>query len=76
MEWFDCQFPDQLISRRQEHEWTPHLPDLNHQDFYLWGFLKDPVYESCTTSLPPIPPTELFIHLLCHGSEKLFFEQI
>jgi hypothetical protein len=24
--------------------WSPHLPDLNSLDFYLWGHLKTPVY--------------------------------
>jgi len=26
-------------------EWAPHSPDLNPPDFYLWGFLKDNVYQ-------------------------------
>jgi hypothetical protein len=24
----------------------PHSPDLNHPYFYLWGYLKDNVYEN------------------------------
>ena len=35
-----------LISRRCDPEWAPHSPDLNPPDFYLWGYLKDHVYET------------------------------
>ena len=38
-------FPNRLISRRCAVEWAPHSPDLNPPDFYLWGFLKDNVYQ-------------------------------
>ena len=27
-------------------EWAAHSPDLNPPDFYLWGYLKDNVYEN------------------------------
>ena len=27
-------------------EWAAHSPDLNPPDFYLWGYLKDIVYEN------------------------------
>ena len=46
MEWLDCPFAARLISRRHIPEWSPHLPDLNPPDFYLWGFLKDHVYQN------------------------------
>ena len=26
-------------------EWAAHSPDLNPPDFYLWGYLKDNMYE-------------------------------
>ena len=51
MEWLDHRFPDRLISRRREPEWSPHSPDLNPPDFYLWGFLKDHVYEKRPQSI-------------------------
>ena len=44
MEWLQQRFPDRLISRRSTPEWSPHSPDLNPLDFYLWRFLKDRVY--------------------------------
>jgi len=27
-------------------DWPPYSPDLNPCDFYLWGFLKDEVYQT------------------------------
>ena len=41
-EWFD----DRLISRRCDVEWAAHSPDVNPPDVYLWGYLKDNVYEN------------------------------
>ena len=42
--WLRQRFPDRLISRRCDSEWTPHSPELNPPDFYFWGYLKDHVY--------------------------------
>ena len=46
MEWLDHCFAGRLISRRCIPEWSLHSPDLNPQDFYLWDFLKDHVYQN------------------------------
>ena len=46
MEWLDHRFAGRLISRRRIPEWSPHSTDLNPLDFYLWGFLKDHVYQN------------------------------
>ena len=43
--WLRQRFKERLISRRCNVEWTPHSPDLNPPDFYLWSFLKDNVYQ-------------------------------
>lgn len=43
--WLRQRFEERLISRRCDVEWAPHSPDLNLPDFYLWGFLKDNVYQ-------------------------------
>ena len=51
MEWLDHRFPDRLISRCRKPEWSLHSPDLNPPDFYLWGFLKDNVYENNPQSI-------------------------
>ena len=39
--WLQQCFPDRLISRRCDPQWSPHSPDLNPPDFYMWGYLKD-----------------------------------
>ena len=44
--WLRQRFGDRLISRRCDIEWAPHSLDLNPPDFYLWGYLKDRVYEN------------------------------
>ena len=44
--WLRQRFQERLISRRCDSEWAPHSPDLNPPDFYLWGYLKDHVYEN------------------------------
>lgn len=31
-------------------EWPPYSPDLNPCDFFLWGFIKDKIYESAPGS--------------------------
>ena len=39
-------FPNRLISRFRQPKWFSPSPDLNPLDFYLWGFLKDNMYEN------------------------------
>ena len=41
MQWIKARFGKRVISRRSEHSWASHSPDLNSCDFYLWGYLKD-----------------------------------
>jgi len=33
--WLQQRFPDRLISRRCDPQWSPHLPDLNHPVVFL-----------------------------------------
>lgn len=51
MEWLDIRFPDRLISRRREPDWSPYSPHLSLPDFYLWGFSKDHTYENRPQSI-------------------------
>ena len=46
LEWIDQRFPQRLVSRRRDPEWSPHSPGLNPPDVFLWGYLKDHVYEN------------------------------
>ena len=43
-------FGNRVISRRTDHEWAPHSPDLNPLDFFLWGYAKDHVYANNPTT--------------------------
>jgi len=38
--WLEQRFSDRLISGRCDRQWSPHSPDLNPADFYMWGYLK------------------------------------
>ena len=44
--WLTQPSEDRLISRRCDIEWAPHSPELNPAELYLWGCLKDRVYEN------------------------------
>ena len=52
--WLRLRFPDRLISRRCDPEWSPHSPDLNPPDFYLWGYLKDRVFDNNPQTIPDL----------------------
>ncbi|GBM40407.1 hypothetical protein AVEN_122627-1 [Araneus ventricosus] len=54
---------DRVISRSSPTVWLSRSPDLNPRDFWLWGFLKDRVYEGNIRTLP-----ELKASLTCHVS--------
>ena len=45
MAWLREKFGKRLISRKAEVEWAPHSPELNPPDLFLWGFLKDNIYQ-------------------------------
>jgi len=38
-------FPQCVSSRFGYVEWPPCLPDLSACDFFLWGYLKEKVYD-------------------------------
>jgi len=46
------EFSDRVLSNRyperfgEGHHWPPYSPDLNPCDFFLWGYLKDRVYQN------------------------------
>ena len=39
-------FPGRLISLYKYVEWPQYSPDLAPPDFFLWGYLKDQMYEN------------------------------
>jgi len=42
--WLTEHFEDRMISRRSQHAWAPHSPDLNPCDFFMRGFCKDKIF--------------------------------
>jgi len=55
--WLQQRFPDRLISRRCDPQWSPHSPELNPKDFYMWGYLKDRVYGNNPQTIPELKTT-------------------
>ena len=46
------QFPGKLISKRGDHNWPARSPDLAICDFFLWGFLKQYIWEKPVAEQP------------------------
>lgn len=44
-EFLTTTFPDRLISGTGDIRWPPRSPDLSPNDFFLWGYLKNTVYD-------------------------------
>lgn len=44
-EWLRNHFKRRIISKDFPQEWSPNSPDLSPPDFFLWGYLKDRVYQ-------------------------------
>jgi hypothetical protein len=44
-QWLDSHFPKRWIGRQSDIPWPPRSPDLTTADFFLWGYLKDKVYQ-------------------------------
>jgi hypothetical protein len=45
-QYLDDQFPQRWIGRGGPIRWAPRSPDLTPLDFFLWGHLKNIVYQS------------------------------
>ena len=52
LDFLNHQFRERVLSNRyperfnEGHHWPPYSPDFNPCDFFLWGFLKDRVYQN------------------------------
>lgn len=44
-------FPNKLISQRGDIPWPPRSPDLTPMNFFLWGYLKNKVYDTNPRSI-------------------------
>lgn len=49
-ELLDNRFPNRWIGRGSLFSWPPRSPDLTCLDFYLWGRIKDLVYQTRPTN--------------------------
>ena len=43
--WLDSKLPGRWIGRRGPIEWPARSTDLTPLDFYIWGYLKQKVYQ-------------------------------
>lgn len=50
-DYLDHTFPQRWIGRGGFIQWPPRSPDLNPMDFFLWGHLKDRVYETTVDTI-------------------------
>ena len=47
LEFLSRYFPgNRFISRRTDFPWPPYSPDLNPCDYFLWGYLKERIYDN------------------------------
>lgn len=46
----DIRFPDRWIGRGGPQNWPARSPDLSLLDFFLWGFVKNSVYQTPPTT--------------------------
>lgn len=44
-DWLDKRLPGRWIGRRGPIEWAARAPDLTPCDFFLWGYVKQKVYQ-------------------------------
>lgn len=49
--WLNEKFPNRWIGRRGPIEWPARSPDLSPCDFFLWGYLKDKVYQEKSATI-------------------------
>ena len=45
-EFLNETFPDRWIGKDGAIPWPPHSPDITPLDFFLWGYVKDIVYQT------------------------------
>ena len=54
-----------VLSLLLENEWSPHSPDHNPLDFFLWGACKDNVYKEHPRSKPDLKAAfEVYVQIV------------
>ena len=53
MEWLDTIFMERMLAIKslRGDSWAPSSPDCNPCDFFLWGYLKEKVYQPLPNNL-------------------------
>ena len=46
LDWLDQRFSQRLVNRRRDPERSPHSLDLDPPDFFVWGYLRNRVYDN------------------------------
>lgn len=49
--YLDDTFPQRWIGRGSDVPWPPRSPDLTTCDFFLWGYVKERVYQEAFTNI-------------------------
>ena len=71
--WLREQFGRQWISRGGPIEWPARSPDLSPLDFFLWGHIKQVVYQTSVTSVTEL---ERRIQEACAGVTQSCLENV
>jgi len=56
-DWLNNKLPNRWIGRRGPIEWAARSPDLTPLDFFLWGYVKQKVYQHNIKSLNDLRET-------------------
>ena len=53
MEWLETIFQERMLAIKclRGDTWAPYSPDCNPCDFFLWGYLKEKVYQPLPTTM-------------------------
>jgi hypothetical protein len=62
-------FAEQWIGREGPVNWPARTPDLNHLDFWLWGYLNSWVYAAPINDLSPVLTMALMSRHFCHDNK-------
>ena len=54
----DRQYPNRWIGRRGPQNWSTRSPDLTSSDYFLWGYIKNIVYNT-----PPTTPQDMKVRI-------------
>lgn len=54
LEWLTARFKKKIVSRKTEIQWPPYSPDLSPPDFFLWGYMKDRIYQNSPKTIPQL----------------------